>query len=68
MSVSSKKSKPKKLTRSKNNAFIAGVCAGLGEFFNLDPTLVRIIFVLFTLLGGSGVLLYIILWLIIPSK
>lgn len=43
-----------------------GVCAGIAEYFNLDPTLVRLAFVLFTGLGGSGILVYIIGVLIIP--
>ena len=47
---------------------IAGVCAGLAEYFAIDPTLVRLTWVLFCALGGSGVLAYIICALIIPSK
>lgn len=56
------------LLRSKENRLIAGVCGGLGEFFKIDPTVIRIIFILITLFGGSGFLLYLILWLIIPSE
>ena len=58
---------PKKLTRSKNDAKIAGVCAGLGEYFNVDPTLVRILFVVLALAGGPGLIAYIILWLVVPE-
>ena len=58
---------PKKLFRSKNNSVLAGVCGGLGEYFDVDPVLVRALFVLITLAGGSGIVLYLILWIIIPS-
>jgi len=47
---------------------LGGVCAGLGEYLNADPTLIRLLFVLLTLAGGSGVVLYIAMWLIVPSK
>ena len=56
----------RKLYRSRNDSRIAGVCGGLGEYLDIDPTLVRLIFVLLALTGGHGVLLYIILWLIAP--
>lgn len=54
----------KKFTRSINGRKIAGVCSGLGAYFNIDPTIVRIIFVCLTLFGGSGLLLYLIIWLL----
>jgi phage shock protein C len=57
----------KTLLRSSKNKVIAGVCGGLGEYFELDPVLFRLLFVAVTLLGGSGVLIYIILWLVIPE-
>lgn len=57
-----------KLTRSKKDSVIAGVCAGLGEFFQVDPTIVRLIFILIAVFGGGGILLYLILWLIVPSE
>jgi phage shock protein C len=56
----------RKLYRSRTDSRIAGVCGGLGEYLDVDPTLVRLIFVLLALTGGHGVLLYIILWLIVP--
>lgn len=62
-------SNDKKLTRSADNRWLAGVCGGLGEYFNIDPTLIRIIFVLATLLLGAvvgGIILYAILWALIP--
>lgn len=58
----------KQLYRSEKNRVIAGVCAGLAEYFNLDPVIVRIFAVLITLFGGSGVLLYFILWIVIPTE
>ncbi len=57
----------KTLHRSSKNTVIAGVCGGLGEYFDIDPVLFRLLFVAVTLLGGSGVLIYIILWLVIPE-
>lgn len=58
----------KKLYRSKNNKIIAGVCGGIGEYFNIDPTLIRLLLVVLTVLGGSGLLAYIICWVIIPQE
>ncbi|MFH1366523.1 MAG: PspC domain-containing protein [Patescibacteria group bacterium] len=58
----------KKLYRSNKDKIIAGVCAGLGEYFDLDVTLVRIIFVVIVLAGGAGVLAYIILWILVPQN
>ena len=61
-------SEVKRVYRSKNERMLAGVCGGLGEYFNIDPTLVRILFILFALIVGGGILLYIILWLLIPEE
>lgn len=47
---------------------IAGVCGGLGEYFEIDPVLVRIIFVVLTLAGAAGVWIYLLLWIVIPNK
>ena len=55
----------KKLFRTEGK--VLGVCAGLGEHFDLDPTVVRIAFILFIFFGGSGILLYLILALIMPK-
>lgn len=57
-----------KLYRAEEGKLLCGVCAGLAEYFAIDPTLVRLAWVLFCALGGSGVLAYIICALIIPSK
>ena len=57
----------KRLYRSKNNSIIAGVCGGLGEYFDMDPTFIRLLWILFILAGGSGILAYIIAWIVIPQ-
>jgi phage shock protein C len=57
----------KKIYRSKKNRLLGGVAGGLGEYFNLDPVVIRILFVLLGLSGG-GVIFYLILWLIIPNR
>ena len=59
----------KRLYRSRTDTKIAGVCGGLAEYFNIDPTIVRLIFVILLLPGGlPGFLPYIIMWLIVPLK
>jgi len=60
----------KKLHRSSANKMIAGVCAGLAEYFNLDPTLVRVGYVLLSAVSAAfpGILVYIILMLIMPVE
>mgnify|MGYP004732543263 FL=1 len=58
----------KKLYRSTENKMLAGVCSGIADYFNIDPTLVRLGWVLFSLLGGSGLLAYIIAAIIIPER
>ena len=57
-----------KLYRSRDDRMIGGVCGGLGDFFGMDPTLIRLLFVLLTLFGGSGILVYIFMWLIVPEE
>jgi phage shock protein PspC (stress-responsive transcriptional regulator) len=58
----------KRLTRSLNDRVIAGVCGGLGEYFDIDPVVFRILAVFIFFWGGGGLLLYIILWLVIPEE
>lgn len=58
----------KKLVKSRYNRNISGVCGGIGEYFDLDPTLIRIAFILITLMGGSGVLLYLACALVMPES
>lgn len=57
----------KKLRRSVSNRVLTGVCGGIGDYFNIDANIIRLAFAVFTLFGGSGVLLYIIAWLVIPE-
>lgn len=58
----------KQLTRSISNRMIAGVCAGLGEYLNIDPTVVRLLFVLGFFLTGPGILVaYLIMAIIVPE-
>ncbi|MHB1414431.1 MAG: PspC domain-containing protein [Chloroflexota bacterium] len=56
-----------RLYRSKDNRVIAGVCGGLGEYFAIDPVVWRLVFVLATFFGGSGLLAYIVMAIIIPE-
>jgi phage shock protein PspC (stress-responsive transcriptional regulator) len=58
----------KKLYRSLTDRKIGGVCAGLAEYFNIDPTIVRLLFVLGLLLVGGTFWAYIILWIVIPEQ
>jgi phage shock protein C len=58
---------PKKLYRSTSDRKIAGVCAGLAEYFNIDPTLVRLLFVVGLLVGGGTLIAYIIMMIVIPE-
>jgi len=61
--------KVKRLYRaSKNDSMIGGVCAGIANYYSLDPTLVRLLWVLFTAFAGAGILAYILAWMIIPRK
>lgn len=57
----------KRLYRSVRERKIAGVCGGIGEYFNVDPTLIRLAWVLFACVGGSGLLAYIVCAIVIPS-
>jgi phage shock protein PspC (stress-responsive transcriptional regulator) len=57
---------PKRLMRSSRDKKLGGVCAGVADYFDLDPTLVRIIWLLAVLCAGTGGLLYIILWIALP--
>ena len=58
----------KKLYRSNTQRVIAGVCGGIAEYLNTDPTIVRLGFVLFSLAGGSGLLVYFIAAVIMPLQ
>lgn len=57
----------KRLTRSTNDQMVAGVAAGIARYFNVDPTIVRLIFVITALSGGPGLLAYLIMWMVMPE-
>lgn len=57
----------KRLLRSKTDQQVAGVAAGLANYFNIDPTIVRLLFVLGTFMGGPGLIIYIALWMVMPE-
>ncbi len=57
----------KRLYKSATDKKICGVCGGVAEYFDIDPTIVRLAWVVFTLFGGSGILAYIIAAIVIPS-
>ena len=58
----------KRLYKSNENKMVCGVCGGIAEYFDIDPTLVRLGWVLFCALGGSGILAYIIAAIVIPGR
>lgn len=58
----------RKLYRSETNRVLAGVAGGLGEYFGIDPILIRLVLVLTTIFGGSGILIYLVLWILIPNE
>ena len=59
---------PRKLYRSRTERSIAGVCGGLGEYFDADPTMIRLVTLLLILFGGLSIWAYIILWIVIPEE
>lgn len=58
----------RKLYRSRSDKMLAGVCSGLARYLNLDTTVVRLLFVLLFFLGGHGLLIYLILWILMPVE
>lgn len=58
----------KKLMRSRTDHKVAGVCGGLGNYLDVDPTLIRLVWVLLVFFGGTGVLAYIIAWIVMPEE
>lgn len=56
-----------RLRKSSTNKFLCGVCGGIGEYFNIDPTIVRLAWIVFCMCGGSGLLAYIIAAIVIPE-
>ena len=58
---------PRKLYRSRNQRMVAGVCGGLAEYFNVDATLIRVLFLVLSVVGGSGLVIYLVMWIIVPD-
>ena len=58
----------RRLYRSHTNRKLAGVCGGLAEYLNTDATLIRVLFVLLALLGGPGIVIYLLMWIIVPEQ
>ena len=58
----------KRIYRSDSDRLIAGVCGGLAQYFSIDPTLVRLVLVFFTIFGGAGILAYVVSWIMIPDE
>ena len=58
---------PRKLYRSQTHRMVAGVAGGLGEYFNVDPTLIRVLFIALAVAGGAGLVMYVAMWIIVPE-
>ena len=58
----------KTLRRSRTDKMIAGICGGLGKYFGLDSTILRLVFVLLLIFAGTGLLAYLVMWLVIPYQ
>lgn len=58
----------KRLYRSRNNRMLAGVCGGIAEYSDVDPTVVRLLWLLMSLIWGAGIVAYIVGWIIIPEE
>jgi len=62
------KKKAKRLYRSKEDRILGGVCAGIGRYFEADPVIIRLLWIIGTFMFGAGILAYLIAWIIIPEK
>jgi phage shock protein C len=58
---------PRKLYRSQSQRMLAGVCGGLAEYFNIDATVMRVLFLILAVFGGSGLVLYLLMWIVVPD-
>lgn len=58
----------KRLMKSDANRVLCGVCGGIGEYFNIDPVVIRLLWVIFSVMGGAGILAYIIAAIIVPGR
>ncbi len=59
---------PKRLKRSIVDKMLAGVCGGLAKYFEIDPTLVRLAFAFAAIFAGTGILIYLVMWVIVPKE
>ena len=59
---------PKRLFRSRNDKMIVGICGGLGKYLDIDPIVIRIILIILLFTVGSGILIYLIAWILIPLE
>ncbi len=58
----------KRLTRSRHERLLAGVAGGIGNYLNIDPLLIRLVFLVLSLANGVGILLYLVFWLLVPLE
>jgi phage shock protein PspC (stress-responsive transcriptional regulator) len=58
----------RRLYRSRTDRKLGGVCGGLAQYFNTDATLIRVLFVALALLGGPGLVIYLVLWIVVPEE
>jgi phage shock protein C len=58
---------PRKLYRSRNRRMVAGVCGGLADYFDIDPTVIRVLFLILAVFGGSGLVVYLVMWIVVPD-
>jgi phage shock protein C len=58
---------PRKLYRSRTDRKVAGVAGGLAEYLNVDPTLIRVLFIAFAVAGGAGLVMYVAMWIMVPE-
>jgi phage shock protein C len=58
---------PRKLYRSETQRMLAGVCGGLAEYFNIDATVMRVLFLILAVFGGLGIVLYLVMWIVVPD-
>lgn len=59
---------PTRIKRSNSDKMVAGVCGGLGKYFNIDSTLVRLAFAFAAIFAGTGILVYLVMWIIVPKE
>lgn len=59
---------PKKIYRSRRDKILGGVCGGVGQYLEIDPVFIRILFIVLLLVWGAGILIYFIAWILIPLE